>query len=151
MSFEMSDIGKLLTVGELDRVENDLDVKLPENYRGFLLRTNGGKPHPDFFPIQEHKTLTFGRIESFFGIGRPLRSSNVDWAYKMLIGQLPPYHFPIAGTATEDVICLSLGRIDEGRIFFWEKDDARLSAGYDNAYVVAGNFDKFLEAIYAMS
>jgi hypothetical protein len=151
MTFEMTDVGAPLTDAQLDRAERELDVKLPAAYRSFLLRTNGGTPHPDFFPIEEHKTLSFGRIACFFGLALPQRDRTIDFHYKVLVGQLPPYCFPIAATQSEDIICLSLGRVDEGRVYFWEKDDARLSAGYDNAYVIASNFDKFLAAIHAIS
>jgi len=151
MAVEFSDIGAPLSDKQLDRLERDLDVKLLSPYRRFLLRTNGGKPHPDFFPIPEHKRLTYARIDMIFGIGRMERKSNVDWQYKMLIGQLPPYVLPIAATTDEDIIFIALGALDEGRIYFWERDDARLSAGYDNAYVIAPDFDKFLDRLYAVS
>lgn len=45
---------------------------------------------------------------------------------------LPPYVLPIAATASEDIIFLALG-------------------GLDNAYVVATDFEKFLDGLYAMS
>ncbi|MHB8885252.1 MAG: SMI1/KNR4 family protein [Methylovirgula sp.] len=151
MPVEFSDVGALLTDKQLDRLERDIDVKLPAPYRKFLLRTNGGKPHPDFFPIAEHDTLTFGRINSLFGVGRAERQTNVDWHYKMLIGQLPNYALPIAGTVSDDVIFVALGALDEGRIYFWERGDARLEGGYDNSYVIAPNFDVFLEKLYALS
>jgi hypothetical protein len=151
MAPNFSEIGTLLNERQLNDTERCLDIKLPELYRNFLLRTNGGKPHPDFFPIAEHKTLTYGRIDFFFGVGRPDRKTNLDWHYKMLIGELPNYALPIATTTNDDVIFLALGALDEGRIYFWERADARLEGGYDNSYVIAPDFDKFLERLYAVS
>ena len=151
MAVEFSDVGAPLSDEQLDRLERDLDIKLSSPYRNFLLRTNGGKPHPDFFPIAEHKSLSYGRIDVVFGIDRRDKKTNLDWHYKMLIGQLPPYVVPIAATTNEDIIFLAFGALDEGRIYFWERDDARLSAGYDNAYVIAPDFDRFLDRLYAVS
>lgn len=151
MTTTFSGVGAVVSDKQLDRIERDLDVKLLKPYRDFLLRTNGGKPHPDFFPITEHKSLTYGRIDVVFGIGRSDKRSNLDWHYKMLIGQLPPYVLPIAATTDEDILFQAFGALDEGRIYFWERADARLSAGYDNAYLVAPDFDKFLDRLYAMS
>ena len=151
MAVEFSDVGAPLSDKQLDRFERDLDVKLPSSYRNFLLRTNGGKPHPDFFPIAEHQTLSFGRINVLFGIGRAERQTNVDWHYKMLIGQLPNYTLPIAGTVNDDVIFIAFGALNEGRVYFWERGDARLEGGYDNSYVIAADFDVFLDKLYALS
>jgi hypothetical protein len=151
MAVEFSDVGAPLTDKQLDRIERDLDLKLLLPYRNFLLRANGGKPHPDFFPIAEHASLSLGRISVFYGLGRQERKTNFDYQYKLLIGQIPPYVIPIAETVSEDIIFLALGAIDEGRIYFWERADSRLSGGYDNAYVVAPDFDKFLDGLYAVS
>jgi hypothetical protein len=151
MAVEFTDVGAPLTEKQLDRIERDLDAKLLAPYRNFLLRTNGGKPHPDFFPIAEHKTLTYARVELFFGVGRPERKTNLDWHYKMLIGELPSYVLPIASTANDDVVFIAYGALNEGRIYFWERNDARLETGYDNSYLVAPNLDKFLDALYAVS
>jgi len=151
MAVDFSDVGAPLSEKQLERIERDLDVKLLPPYRSFLLRTNGGKPHPDFFPIPEHDSLSLGRVNLFFGLGRAEKSTNFDWHYKNMIGQLPPYVLPVAMTVSGDIIFIAFGALDEGRIYFWERADARLSAGYDNAYVIAPNFDKFLDGLYAMS
>ncbi len=150
MSFEMTDTGPLLTEGHITHLEQHLDVKLPEDYRSFLVRSNGGKPRPDFFPIQGHKTIASGRVDRLFGIGRPAKESNVDWNYKNLIGQLPNYHFPIGSAAEGDMVTLSLGRLDEGRIYYWIRAEYNV-AGDNEAYFVAGNFDKFIASLYAVS
>jgi hypothetical protein len=150
MSIEITDVGGLVSEPQIDRLEQSLDVKLPEDYRSFLLRTNGGKPHPAFFPVQGHKTIHYGRLDSLFGVGRPVKQSNIDWNYKNLIGQLPNYHFPIGITPEEDMVTLSLGRLDAGRIYFWIRAEYNV-AGDNEAYFVAGDFSKFLDSIYALS
>jgi len=150
MSFELSDVGPLLTEGQIARVERQLDVKLPDEYRTFLIRTNGGKPCQDTFQIPLHKTLTTGRIVSLFGIGRAIKESNIDWNYKNLIGQLPNYHFPIAVTPEEDMVTLSLGRLDAGRVYYWVRAEYNVT-GDNEAYFIAGNFDKFIDSLYAVS
>jgi len=150
MSIELSDVGGLVSEGQIDRIENDLDIKLPEDYRSWLVRTNGGKPTPAFFPVAGHKTIHHSKIELIFGLGRPDRKTNIDWNYKNLIGTLPNYHFPIAITPEEDMVTMSLGRLDEGRIYFWIRAEYNV-AGDNEAYYVAGSFTKLLETIYALS
>ncbi len=150
MSFDISDVGPLLTEGQIARLEQQLDVKLPDDYRSFLLSTNGGKPQRNNFPIPLHKTLTVGRLVQLFGIGRPAKESNIDWNYKNLIGQLPNYHFPIAITPEDDMVTLSLGRLDMGRVYYWVRAEYNVT-GDNEAYFLAGTFDKFVETLYAVS
>ncbi len=150
MSFEISDTGTPLTEKQVERVERELDVKLPEDYRNFLLRHNGGRPRPDFFAIMGHKTLLSGRVEQLFGVGRPAKESNVDWHYKNLIGQLPNYHFPIAAANDGDMVTLSLGKLDADGSTIGSAPNI-MSRGDNEAYFVAGSFDKFLASLYAVS
>lgn len=151
MSVSFSEVGAPLSEPQLDQIARDLDITFLAPYRQFLLSTNGGRPHPNFFAIPDHPSLSLGRIALFFGLGRPDRKTNLDWQYKSLIGQIPPYVVPIAETVSEDIIFLSYGEIDGGRIYFWERADARLSGGYDNAYVIAADFDALLGKLYALS
>jgi hypothetical protein len=150
MSFEIEGTGILLTDAHLDRMEHQLDVKLPDEYRSFLLTSNGGKPRPNFFAIQGHKTLHMGRIDQLFGLGLPAKESNIDWNYKNLIGTLPNYHFPLGTTTEGDMITMSLGKLDAGRIYYWIRAEYNV-AGDNEAYFVAGNFTKFLASLYAIS
>jgi len=150
MSIELSDVGGLVSEGQINRIEKDLEIKLPEEYRSFLTHTNGGKPFPAYFPVAGHKTIHQSKIELIFGLGRADRQTNIDWNYKNLIGILPNYHFPIAITPEEDMVTMSLGHLDQGRIYFWIRAEYNVT-GDNEAYYVAGSFTKFLEAIYALS
>ena len=40
-----------LTATEIQQFEDELGVRLPIDYRDFLLEHNGGRPQPDSFPI----------------------------------------------------------------------------------------------------
>ena len=45
----MTDIGKPLKEDDLKELEVEFDIYLPEEYREFLLKSNGGVPIPDVF------------------------------------------------------------------------------------------------------
>jgi hypothetical protein len=49
---EMEDPGPTLQDEEIDKVQSQLGVVFPEDYRRFLLRYNGGRPKPDLFSIE---------------------------------------------------------------------------------------------------
>ena len=50
MPFEMLDVGPLLTDARIGALEREFGISLPEGFKSFLLRYNGGRPKPDFFP-----------------------------------------------------------------------------------------------------
>src|SRR5262249_6098169 len=104
----MLDTGPPLTDARIDRLERELGIKLPEGYRSFLRRYNGGRPNPEFFPIQGLENNPFGGIHHFLGIDIPVESSCIDWNYRILKGRIPRELLPIAGDHMGNAICLSL-------------------------------------------
>ncbi len=48
----MEDTGRPLTERDLADLESELGFKLPQAYRAFLMKYNGGRPEPEAFPIE---------------------------------------------------------------------------------------------------
>src|SRR4051812_8320234 len=59
---------KNLTEDELAAFEASLGHRLPEDYRQFLLRNNGGFSNLDTFVYQDSDGLEEGGVHRFFGI-----------------------------------------------------------------------------------
>src|SRR5438045_2278196 len=53
---------------EVSQLEQQLGITLPADYREFLLTTNGGRPKPNVFPIQENSSGDRGIIHQLYGI-----------------------------------------------------------------------------------
>ena len=45
----ITDSSRKLSAAELDELEARLDASLPESYRAFLMKHNGGRPHPAMY------------------------------------------------------------------------------------------------------
>ncbi len=148
MTFQMHDVGTPITKDRIDRLERTLGIVLPDSYKSFLLRFNGGRPDPSFFPIQGSKRENSGSIHYFFRVEDQIESSTVEWQYKILSGRIPSELFPIAGDGSGNVICLSLKGSNEGFVYFWDHDDEHSPPTYDNIYFVADSFEKFLDSIF---
>jgi hypothetical protein len=114
---------------QLTAVEKRFGIKLPTNYRAFLLRDNGGVPRPEWLEMQPEGAY----LRWFLPVGRQgaydPRRHDFDSAFSKLKGPGSPLAerlVPIAeGWAfsnpgvTPDFYCLSSSGDDEGTIYFW--------------------------------
>jgi hypothetical protein len=148
MRFEMLDVGPPLSQGQIAALEAELRVALPEDYRAFLARYNGGRPEPSFFPIHGFGASAFGEIQRFFSVGGPAEVPDLAWYYRTLWGRIAVDLFPIAGDGSGNIICISLAGVNRGAVHFWDHDNEYSPPGYDNVHFVAESFTKFLDSIY---
>lgn len=148
MAFEMLDVGPPLTQAHIAGLEAELRVDLPDDYRAFLARYNGGRPKPRFFPIRGVAADEFGVVQRFFSVGGPARVPDLVWYFRTLKGRIPSDLFPIAGDGSGNIICISMAGLNRGVVYFWDHDKEYWPPGYDNVYLVAESFNKFLDSIY---
>ncbi|NTX00483.1 SMI1/KNR4 family protein [Myxococcus sp. CA040A] len=119
-------------------------IKLPRQFREFLLATNGGRPERDLFQIDGFKGNPHGRIHLFFGLHDPVESCNLDWNLRVFEGRIPAWLLPIATTEGADKVCLATSGGDEGGIYYW---DAHALPGTNSTYLLAENFGSFVVAL----
>ena len=144
----MKELGPPLTEADIEWLEREISIRLPGEYRAFLLKYNGGRPSPGAFPIQGLANNPFGNIQVFFRIGGPIESSNLDWEYNVFAGRIPANLLAIACDDCGDLICLSLFGPDAGSVVFWDILNEPDEPTYANVYPVADSFEEFLEGIY---
>ena len=63
------DCGTPIPASRIDQLEARLRVRLPAEYRAFLLNYNGGAPEPDVYDIGYD---SFSRVQAFFSVGERL-------------------------------------------------------------------------------
>jgi hypothetical protein len=143
-----------VSAAQLAQIESSLDLRLPADYRSFLLRANGGVPDPNGFRYtvvdeeegtrRRHKA----RITRFYPAtelkapGGEVKSSwtgnqgAVWWGF-------PDWLLPIA--IVEDaleggLLCIAVKGKRQGRIYYWPEQEI----GEDTLHGVADSFDSFL-------
>jgi cell wall assembly regulator SMI1 len=134
--------------------EAKLQVKLPDDYRAFLMKTNGGYPEPDGFvvawqpaqaPAPDWRT---SKLSRFYAITEE-RTSNLLRANMVTFARrLPAQTIAIAIDAGGNQLLLALGGPLAGKVLFWVKDlEAQDDAapGYDNVGIVADSFTDLLQ------
>lgn len=117
-------------------------VSLPNDYRDFLLKQNGGKPNKDMVFVQEHGWTI---IQHF----SPLICRIKSIALKQLIdvtyeGRMPKWFIPIATTPGGSWFVLSIKSDSFGRVFFWDHEN---ESDAINLIPVAGCFSDFLSQL----
>lgn len=103
---------------ELLLFEEENCLRLPIDYRSFLLSSNGGRPIPSAFPIIGFPNNPFGNLQLFFGVNDPCSSTNLEDTFRMYVDQIPYGILPIACTDCDDFICLDM-RLSPAAVKFW--------------------------------
>lgn len=124
------------SAADVVEIERLLRWKLPEDYRAFLLTTNGGRPERDRVRVPGCKESPVARIHFFFGAGSAAPDCyDLAWPLKEW-EDLPENALVIASTEGADTFYLK----PTGEVVFWD--------GYDKStYPVAKTFSEFIDRL----
>lgn len=131
-------------IGEADIVflEDKFGMRLPDEYRQFLLTNNGGIPSPDTVDVVGAPGSPTD-VQVFFGVDRGVESSDLLWNLRMIGDRFPDHRvFPIACDSGGSLFCFQAGDRCGPDVMYLDFDDP---AG--TLYEVAPNFNEFLKKI----
>ena len=131
----------------LAAIEELWGFHLPNDYRKYLLETNGGEPEKTLFVIDaEYGEST---IDIFFGIKKGI-NDNILLKQKYANVRFPDNFLPIARESFGNLILLAVKNPDRGKIFFWdhelEADDGEVP-DYSNLTLIAPDFQTFFNSL----
>ena len=147
MTFTMTETGTPISELDIKRLEKKTKTELPQGYKEFLLKYNGGHVDPYFYPIQGLYNNPFGQIQLFFGINHPIECCRPDWNYEVFNNRMPHGFFPIACEDGGNIICLSLKGSAQGGVFYWNHDEETEPPTFANVYKIADSFEHFMESL----
>lgn len=126
---------------ELNDFEKENNIKLPGDYRSFLLECNGGEPIPN-------KNGTPSTVVTYIlGMHNHDYNSSLYKHVDMFKDRLPLSTFPIATDPFGNLFIMSLHAEGHGHIYFWEHEgepeyqDGNYVA---NCFFVANSFTDFI-------
>lgn len=129
----------------LQTFEADTGLALPDDYRAFLIKHNGGTPVACRFEIADLREDA--QVDYLYGLDRPgwgnLEQKLKTWRREMPDGFLVIGHDP--GGAY-----LILGTADEyaGKVYFWDHQHRSLKSSREhNTYPLADSFTAFMESL----
>ncbi len=140
-----------LEEAELQDQEQKWGFRLPDGYREFLLKYDGGRPEPFSFRFKGSENGS--TVHSFLGIKQD-RYRDLQKKLKDYEGRLPKRFFPIAYDEGGNQICIAIAGDDRGKVYFWDHElEADASQGEDpeiadNIVLIADSFSEFLDGLY---
>jgi ankyrin repeat protein/predicted DNA-binding WGR domain protein len=138
------------TQQQIKALEKRIGCKLPEEYRDFLMKYNGGRPNPRFVRVPGIKGIANVGVDTLFHL-QPSQRGVDELSHEIARCQklLPQGHLPIAGSS--DLFTLSLKPKTFGAVYWWfhETDEADDDGNYleSAGHLLAGSFDEFLTRI----
>lgn len=101
---------------DLNRAEARLRLSLPEDYRRFLLQTNGGEPVPASFEILGYDARA--TISVLYGVLVKVPGFNLEWNFGKLKKVIPTGFLPSGHDAFGDPLLVGTTGEERGCIFF---------------------------------
>ncbi len=141
-----------LAEADLTRFEGKYQVSLPEDYRTFLLKQNGGTPSPNTIDFVEERRMTSSDLRYLCGIHQGPEWARLDFNIEIFQGRIPEGLIAIGYDSGGNQYLLGIRKPYEGQIYFWDHEREAGDGNeptFANMSFVANSFTQFLEALYA--
>lgn len=140
--------GSRLNEDDLKTFEKEIGSNFPDDYRGFLLKYNGGEPKPYFFKVpgwQYQQSL----VNQLKGIVPNSKSVDLVEDNSLMEGRLPKGFVSIGDDPGGNKILISVIGATRGKIYFFDHDNepdvsTDKLEDYSNIFLLADSFDQFL-------
>lgn len=132
-----------ITEQDLLSFEKGIDLKLPEDYKEFIIRNNGGYPTLTKFLFTDTRgNPSESLVDYFFPVGTDFMY-NVGALYDFMKSEdrLPNGMLPIAYDPFGNMVCISLSGEAHGSVYFW---DHELEFEENNLSIIANSFSDFI-------
>jgi hypothetical protein len=141
-----------VTVADVEAMEAELGARLPEGYREFLFRYNGGRPEPCGFRIAANAGTGFNErcsVHSFYGIGTGHVYDDIMIARSLSCNDLPGELLAIGNDPGGQMICIGLRGEVRNRVYWWQWGDVndRHDHPWEYLSLISDSFDKFIEGL----
>ena len=135
---------KNLTESDILKFEQRIGLRLPIEYREFILLHNGGEPSPEVFPLIGHPTSKRDILNRFLCI-EDGNLYDISYMISILGDQLPNDLLPIAIDPGGNLICIGIKGERHSKIYFCALHEGL--SGEINIYPLADSFIRFLESL----
>ncbi len=133
-----------ITTCDVEEFEAKIDLTLPEEYKNFLLKFNGGIPEKNRVKSKYQDDLVF-QITEFFGIGVKEDLFLNAEAYS---DRLPSKCIAIASIEGGNLLCLNLAQENYGSLYFWDHEEvSEVDISISELNEVSHSFKDFLTLI----
>lgn len=143
--------GPDISEDDITNLESTLSVRLPDDYRAFLLRFNGGRPLPEdafsFLPNKKNGSI----LSRFYSVTHEKKSNTIASRRYAFRNRIPGDLLPIGNDLGGSKICIGIGENNHGKVYFWAMEDETpedVAPDYRNVRCIAESFTEHLAAFY---
>ncbi len=143
MELEIRNYFGKLDFKELMDFEKDNQILIPQDYRDFLLKHNGGEPNKKVI----NKNYV---VEWLYGFHNGPDWSTIYHAIDTYQNRVPSWYFPIAKDPYGNLFLMSLFEENYGLIAFWDHEnecDGNADQYFDNMAIIAESFTEFINKL----
>lgn len=134
-----------LSQNRLEEFEKQIQSRLPQDYRDFLLQYNGGQPAPSFFWIVPEEDGS--EVERFYGIHDQTWHSLETYVGEQRYG-IPSSLLPIADDGTSNFVCIDISTDHYGEVYFIDHELHEFDPGSTEGITKLANaFSEFLRLL----
>ena len=128
--------------------EESFGIKLPNDYKAFLEKYNGGKPTPNSFDFDDGDDASC--IDKFLSITDADENKSICEYMSTYEGRIPKGFLIIAHDPGGNLILLGVTKDQKG-LYFWDhemeaEDDEEPE--FENMHFIATSFEKLLASLY---
>ncbi|MBL9178383.1 MAG: SMI1/KNR4 family protein [Verrucomicrobiaceae bacterium] len=129
---------------DLEHLESRLGVKLPQDYKIFMMLHNGGKPAASVFNFAERGAQTSASVRRFFALDDSHKFYSLNKHISIYHGRHPPGMVPVACDSFGNLILLECAGEHYGNVFFWDHENEDTSGSRRNLSLISRSFAEFL-------
>ena len=131
---------------EIEGLEQRLGIKLPDDYKQFILKTNGGVPAPNGFVVPERGQAL---VDILYGIRTERIGGDLEFEQEQaaLWEPLPEGFVAIAHDPGGSSILLATIGKHAGKVFYWDRNGLWVRDDRSNTFLIAQNFSDFIELL----
>ncbi|MDN8541951.1 SMI1/KNR4 family protein [Erwinia sp. DT-104] len=132
---------------EIFDIESQHAIKLPDSYKDFLKKHNGGYPQPDGFDFADGSDGS--SIDKFLEISSSKSESLIEY-FRNYKDRIPENYFPIAKDPGGNLILIEINSGGDN-VYYWDHENEAEDGdkpGMDNMHLIASSFDNFLNNLY---
>lgn len=128
--------------------EAQIKCALPDDYRAFMMRYNGGRPKPSIVDF----TLRDGSqsnavVEGLLAIDSKIWNIEVTW--RTLRSRVPSETLPIGTDSFGNKFLLGITGEPRGKVFFWDHELETEDGDWSNVDLIADSFDSFMRLLHS--
>lgn len=140
--------GKKINESNILEFEDKIDLKLPLEYKSFLLKYNGGECEPCEFVFTENGVESDSSVRSFFAIGGIDGDYDLEENVDIYINEekrLLNGLIPIAEDDGGNLICICCLGLETGKIYFWDHENEDENDLNGNVFLVSNSLNEFID------